>query len=156
MINDSKQLSETKRNILRPIIEQEAMAWAVVMVSPQEIDRINILNASITAMHRALDKLSLQPDAILVDGNRFKPYRNIPYTTVIKGDGKFMSIAAASILAKTHRDEFMRKIALTHPQYNWDKNKGYPTRDHYDAIEAHGTTEWHRRSFTLYRPLSLF
>ena len=147
LLNDSKQLTEHQRDLLRPIIEREALAWAVAMVSPQEIDTINILKASITAMHRALDQLSVRPEHILVDGNRFYPYHNIPHTTVIKGDGKMMSIAAASILAKTHRDEYMRRIAQEFPQYNWEKNKGYPTRDHREAIIAHGVTPHHRKTF---------
>ena len=156
LLNDSKQLTEHQRDLLRPIIEREALAWAVAMVSPQEIDTINILKASITAMHRALDQLSVRPEHILVDGNRFYPYHNIPHTTVIKGDGKMMSIAAASILAKTHRDEYMRRIAQEFPQYNWEKNKGYPTRDHREAIIAHGVTPHHRKTFNLVGQLSLF
>ena len=156
LLNDSKQLTEHQRDLLRPIIEREALAWAVAMVSPQEIDTINILKASITAMHRALDQLSVRPEHILVDGNRFYPYHNIPHTTVIKGDGKMMSIAAASILAKTHRDEYMRRIAQEFPQYNWEKNKGYPTRDHRAAIIAHGVTPHHRKRFNLVGQLSLF
>lgn len=156
LLNDSKQLTEHQRDLLRPIIEREALAWAVAMVSPQEIDTINILKASITAMHHALDQLSVRPEHILVDGNRFYPYHNIPHTTVIKGDGKMMSIAAASILAKTHRDEYMRRIAQEFPQYNWEKNKGYPTRDHRAAIIAHGVTPHHRKTFNLVGQLSLF
>lgn len=156
LLNDSKQLTEHQRDLLRPIIEREALAWAVAMVSPQEIDTINILKASITAMHRALDQLSVRPEHILVDGNRFYPYHNIPHTTVIKGDGKMMSIAAASILAKTHRDEYLRRIAQEFPQYNWEKNKGYPTRDHRAAIIAHGVTPHHRKTFNLVGQLSLF
>ena len=126
------------------------------MVSPQEIDRINILKASITAMHRALDQLKVRPEHILVDGNRFYPYNNIPFTTVVKGDGKMMSIAAASVLAKTHRDEYMRRIAEEFPFYNWAKNKGYPTKDHRAAIVAHGISPYHRHSFTLYKQHTLF
>lgn len=156
LINDSKQLSEHKRELLRPIIEREALAWAVAFVSPEEIDRINILNASITAMHRAIDQLKLRPEALLIDGNRFHKYQDIPHTTIVKGDGKMMSIAAASILAKTHRDEFMRRIAQEHPQYNWDKNKGYPTRDHRAAIATYGTTVYHRMSFQLLPQPTLF
>lgn len=156
LINDSKKLTERRRNELRPLIERDALAWAVAMVTPQEIDRINILNASILAMHRALDKLTVRPEGILVDGNRFKPYGDVPFTTVVKGDGKFMSIAAASILAKTHRDEYMRHIAEEYPQYGWEHNMGYPTREHYEALEAYGVTPHHRRSFALYRQLSLF
>lgn len=156
LLNDSKQLTEHQRDLLRPIIEREAVAWAVAMVSPQEIDRINILRASITAMHRALDQLTIRPEHILVDGNRFYPYSDIPFTTVVKGDGKMMSIAAASVLAKTHRDEYMKKIALEFPHYNWAKNKGYPTRDHRAAIVAHGISPYHRKSFNLVGQLSLF
>ncbi|MBR1543722.1 MAG: ribonuclease HII [Muribaculaceae bacterium] len=156
LINDSKQLSEHRRNELRAVIESEALSWAVAMVSPKEIDEINILNASILAMHRALDALTMPPEAILVDGNRFKPYHDIPYTTIVKGDGKMMSIAAASILAKTHRDEFMAKIHRDFPLYGWNRNKGYPTAEHYAAIEAHGVTPHHRQSFTLFKPLTLF
>ncbi len=156
LINDSKKLSEKKRNLLRPIIEEQAVAWAVAMVFPEEIDRINILNASILAMHRAIDKLKIQPEFIMVDGNRFKPYRDVPHETIVKGDGKMMPIAAASILAKTHRDEYMREIALQYPQYGWEHNMGYPTRAHYTAIEQHGITPHHRKSFTLNRQLSLF
>ena len=126
------------------------------MVWPEEIDRINILNASIMAMHRALDQLQVRPEYILVDGNKFKPYGKIPYQTIVKGDGKMMAIAAASILAKTHRDEYMRRIALEYPQYGWDHNMGYPTKAHYMAIAQHGITPHHRKSFTLNRQLCLF
>lgn len=156
LINDSKQLSEKKRDLLREVIEREALAWAVAVVEPQEIDKINILNASILAMHRALDALRIRPEAIIVDGNRFKPYQDIPHTTIVKGDGKYLSIAAASILAKTHRDEIMTRLHEEYPQYKWDHNKGYPTAEHYDAILEHGVTPQHRQSFTLYKPLSLF
>ena len=156
LINDSKQLTERQRDLLRPIIEREAVAWAVAMVSPQEIDRINILRASITAMHRALDQLVVRPEFILVDGNRFFPYRDIPHTTIVKGDGKMLSIAAASILAKTHRDEFMRQLDKEFPQYGWASNKGYPTADHRAAIAAHGVTVHHRRSFQLLPQPTLF
>ena len=156
LLNDSKQLTEHQRDTLRPIIEREALAWAVAMVSPQEIDTINILRASFTAMHRALDQLTVRPEHILVDGNRFIPYSDIPFTTIIKGDGKMMSIAAASVLAKTHRDEYMRRIALEYPYYGWEKNKGYPTRDHRAAIVAHGISPYHRKSFNLVGQLSLF
>jgi len=156
LINDSKQLSEHQRDKLRPIIEREAVAWAVAMVPAEEIDRLNILKASITAMHRAIDKLSVRPEHLLIDGNRFYPYQDIPFTTVIKGDGKMMSIAAASILAKTHRDEFMRKISVDYPHYNWAKNKGYPTRDHRAAIVKYGISQYHRKSFNLVGQLSLF
>lgn len=156
LINDSKKLNERQRERLRPIIESEALAWAVAMVTPEEIDEINILNASILAMHRALDKLAVRPEFILVDGNRFKPYHDTPFQTIVKGDGTMMSIAAASILAKTHRDAYMRKIAEEYPQYLWDKNKGYPTREHYAAIEQYGITPYHRKSFCLHKQLSLF
>lgn len=157
LLNDSKQLTERQRDILRPIIEKEAIAWAVAMVSPQEIDEINILKASFTAMHRAIDQLGVRPEALLIDGNRFIQYQDVPHTCIVKGDGKMMSIAAASVLAKTYRDEYMRKIANDYPQYAWDKNKGYPTRDHRAAIEMYGPTPHHRMSFQLLNPqLSLF
>ena len=156
LLNDSKQLTERQRDRLRPIIEREALAWAVAMVSPQEIDRMNILRASITAMHRALDQLLVRPEAILVDGNRFYPYHDIPHTTIVKGDGKLMSIAAASVLAKTHRDELMRRLDEEFPQYGWAKNKGYPTPDHRAAIAAHGVSPHHRRTFQLLPQPTLF
>ena len=156
LINDSKQLTERQREQLRSIIEREAVAWAVAMVSPEEIDRINILRASITAMHRALDQLTVRPEGILVDGNRFYPYHDIPYTTVIKGDGKLLSIAAASILAKTHRDELMRQLDKEYPQYGWAKNKGYPTPDHRAAIARYGVTPHHRHTFQLLPQPTLF
>lgn len=148
-LNDSKKLSEKKRAALRPIIEKNALAWAVAMVSAEEIDKINILNASIEGMHRALDLLSVRPEHIIVDGNRFKPYKDIPYTTVVKGDGKYMAIAAASILAKTHRDELMDKLAKDYPGYAWEINKGYPTKAHREAIANLGPTPHHRRTFKL-------
>lgn len=154
-LNDSKQLSERQRDELRPLIEREALAWAVVMVDADEIDRINILNASIAGMHRALDRLKVRPQHILVDGNRFKFYMDpeskmdIPHHTVVKGDGKYMSIAAASILAKTHRDELMREYAQKYPGYGWERNAGYPTREHRAAIASLGITPIHRRSFRL-------
>lgn len=148
-LNDSKQLSEKKRAALRPIIEEHALAWAVVMVEAEEIDRINILQASITGMHRALDALSIRPQHILVDGNRFRNYNDIPHTTVVKGDATFMSIAAASILAKTHRDELMERLAKEYPQYGWEINKGYPTKAHRAAIAEFGATPHHRRTFRL-------
>lgn len=156
LINDSKQLTEHQRDALRPIIEREAVAWAVAMVDPAEIDHINILNASILAMHRAISQLKVRPEALLIDGNRFKPYPGIPHTTIVKGDSKMMCIAAASILAKTHRDEYMRRIASEYPQYGWDKNKGYPTRDHRAAIAEFGTSPYHRMSFRLLKQPSLF
>lgn len=154
-INDSKQLTASCRERLRKIIEREALAWAVVMISPREIDKINILNASILGMHRALDALTLRPKHILVDGNRFKPYldpasgMDIPADTVVKGDGKFLSIAAASILAKTHRDELMLQLAEEYPGYDWENNMGYPTRAHREAIRKLGITPVHRLSFRL-------
>lgn len=148
-LNDSKQLTERRREALRPVIEREATAWAVGICSPQEIDEINILNASIEAMHRALRALATQPGAVIVDGNRFKPYGDIPWQTFVKGDGRFGNIAAASILAKTHRDEIMRNLAAEYPHYRWEVNKGYPTRDHRAAIAAHGVTPWHRLTFRL-------
>lgn len=157
LLNDSKQLTEHQRNTLRPIIEQEALAWCVGVVTATEIDEINILNASILAMHRALDGLGIRPEAILVDGNRFKPYHDIPSTCIVKGDATYRSIAAASILAKTHRDEFMDRIASEYPQYAWDKNKGYPTKAHRQAIEQTGPSPYHRMSFRLIdRQLKLF
>lgn len=154
-INDSKKLTERRREALRPVIESQALAWAVAMVGPDEIDRINILNASILAMHRALDQLNLRPEHILVDGNRFKPYADIAATTVVGGDAKFMSIAAASILAKTHRDRYMCRMAADYPGYGWERNKGYPTRDHREAILRLGLTPLHRLTFTGCTP-SLF
>ena len=152
LLNDSKQLSEKQRNTLRPIIEKEALAWAVIMVEPDEIDRINILQASITGMHRAVDALKICPEHIIVDGNKFTPHRDIPHTTVVKGDGKYMSIAAASVLAKTHRDELMRKLAIIHPEYGWEKNMGYPTPAHKQAIIQLGITPFHRRSYAPCQP----
>lgn len=149
LLNDSKQLTEHQRNTLRPIIENEAIAWAVAMVDNNEIDKINILNASIEAMHRAVKQLIIKPEHLLIDGNRFHPYENIPHTCIVKGDAKFLSIAAASILAKTHRDEFMQRLDAEFPQYNWRKNKGYPTREHRAAIEKFGTTPYHRMTFRL-------
>ena len=157
LLNDSKQLSERQRNNLRHIIEQEATAWAVAFVTPEEIDKINILQASILAMHNTISQLSPKPDFLLIDGNRFNPYPGIPHKCIVKGDATYMSIAAASILAKTHRDEYMSAIAKEYPQYGWERNKGYPTRDHRAAIAAHGTTPHHRLSFRLLDPqLSLF
>lgn len=147
--NDSKQLTEHRRYELRTVIERDALAWAVGIVTPDEIDRINILNASILAMHRALDGLKVRPEAVIVDGNRFKPYGGLPYTTIVKGDGKYLSIAAASILAKTYRDDYMNTLHQEYPQYGWDKNKGYPTLRHREAIRQHGTTPYHRMSYNL-------
>lgn len=148
-LNDSKQLSEHERDLLRPIIEKEALAWAVALVDNREIDEINILNASILAMHRAIDKLSILPGFIIVDGNKFKPYKDIHHQTIIKGDSKYLSIAAASVLAKTHRDEFMQQLHAEFPVYDWDKNKAYPTLKHRAAIRQHGTTTQHRMSYDL-------
>lgn len=155
LLNDSKQLSERKRYLLRSIIENDAVAWAVGVVTAEEIDKINILNASILAMHRALDALKVQPEAIIVDGNRFKPYNDVPYTTIVKGDGKYLSIAAASILAKTYRDDYMKTIAEEYPQYDWKSNKGYPTNKHRVAIKKYGISPYHRKSFTLLSPEEL-
>ena len=149
LLNDSKQLNEKNRNELREVIEQEAMAWAVAEVHPQEIDKLNILWASVLAMHRAVEKLKIKPELLLVDGNRFKPYRDIPHQCIVAGDGKLASIAAASILAKTHRDAYMKKLAETHPAYGWDRNKGYPTPEHRQAILQFGKTIHHRKSFKL-------
>ncbi len=149
MLNDSKKLTERQRYELRPIIEREAIAWAVGIVDNHEIDRINILRASIEAMHRAISQLKVRPEALLIDGNRFSPFEDIPHTTIVKGDGKMMSIAAASVLAKTYRDDFMTQIDQEFPQYNWRVNKGYPTKDHRAAIAQHGPTKYHRMSFRL-------
>ena len=149
LLNDSKQLTEKQRYLLRPIIEKEALAWAVGVVSAEEIDKINILAASFLAMHRAVDDLKIRPEHLLIDGNRFKPYGNVPFTTIVKGDGKMASIAAASILAKTYRDDFMNKIAVEYPQYDWLSNKGYPTVKHRNAIKEYGITPYHRKSFNL-------
>ncbi len=148
-LTDSKQLSERKRMELRPIIEKEALAFGVSHVMMEEIDQINILNASILGMHRSIQQLSLQPQFIAIDGNRFKPYQKTPYECVIKGDGKYLHIAAASILAKTYRDEYMQKLHEEFPNYNWKKNKGYPTLEHRAAIKKHGPTPYHRKSFKL-------
>lgn len=147
LLNDSKKLSEKNRNLLRTIIEKEAISWAVASVSPAKIDEINILNASILAMHRAIAQLEKRPDFLLIDGNRFKKYKNIPHATIIKGDGKYMSVAAASILAKTHRDAYMRKLHGEFSYYGWDHNKGYPTRQHKLAIQEHGSCIHHRKTF---------
>ena len=148
-LNDSKKLTERQRYALREIILHDATAWAVGVVTPEEIDKINILNASFLAMHRALDQLSVRPEAIIVDGNRFRPYGNLPYATIVKGDGKYLSIAAASILAKTFRDDYMNHLAEEYPMYDWQSNKGYPTRKHREAIRQHGITPYHRKSYNL-------
>ena len=149
MLNDSKKLSAKKRYVLREIIERDALAWAVGIVTPEEIDRINILNASFLAMHRALDQLGTHPEAIIIDGNRFKRYRDLPFTTIVKGDGKYLSIAAASILAKTYRDDYMLSLAEEYPQYDWQSNMGYPTKKHREAIRKYGITPFHRKSYNL-------
>lgn len=148
-LNDSKQLTDKRRHQLREIIEHDALAWAVGIVTPEEIDKINILNASILAMHRALDQLQVRPETIIVDGNRFKPYQQLPYTTIVKGDGKYLSIAAASILAKTYRDDYMDRLAVEYPCYDWLSNKGYPTKKHREAIRQYGITPYHRKTFNL-------
>ena len=148
-LNDSKQLTEKQRYALRQEVERDALAWAVGIVSPEEIDQINILNASILAMHRAVEGLKRRPEHLLIDGNRFKPFQEIPYTTVVKGDGKYLAIAAASILAKTYRDDYMNALATEYPAYDWQSNKGYPTAKHRAAIASHGITPYHRKSFNL-------
>ena len=155
LLNDSKKLSEKQRYALREVIEREALAWAVGVVSADEIDKINILRASILAMHRAVAQLKIRPRHLLIDGNRFMPYEDIPHTTVVKGDATYMSIAAASILAKTYRDDFMLKIHQEYPQYHWDKNKGYPAPIHRDAIRQYGPTPHHRLTFQLLPPTQL-
>lgn len=149
LLNDSKQLTERQRYALREVIEREAVAWAVGVVTPEEIDKINILNASFLAMHRAIDQLNLRPQHLLIDGNRFKKYQTLPHTTVVKGDGKYLSIAAASVLAKTYRDDYMNVLHKEYPYYDWDSNKGYPTKKHREAIRIHGTTPYHRMTFNL-------
>ena len=157
LLNDSKQMSEKNRNLLRKIIEKEAVAWAVEMVMPDEIDRINILNASFAAMSRAVEKLSIKPQLLLIDGNRFRSNLNIPYQCIVKGDATFTSIAAASVLAKTYRDEYMMRIADEYPVYNWKQNKGYPTREHREAVLRHGLSPYHRVSFNhSFKQLELF
>ena len=148
-LNDSKQLSEIKRNQLRPLLEDCAISYGVTQVFMEEIDQVNILNASILAMQRSIEQLTPQPQHIIVDGNKFKPYHDVPHTCVIKGDGKYLNIAAASVLAKTYRDEYMEKIHEEFPMYNWKKNKGYPTTEHRDAIRKYGVTKYHRKSFRL-------
>lgn len=148
-LNDSKQLTERRRNELREVIKRDAVAWGIGIVTADEIDKMNILNASILAMHRALDSLAIRPEALIVDGNRFKPYHNLPFTTIVKGDAKYLSIAAASILAKTYRDDYMASLAVQYPQYDWLSNKGYPTKRHREAIREYGITPFHRKSFNL-------
>ena len=149
VLNDSKQLTEKQRYMLRPIIEKEAIAWAVAHVSPEEIDEINILNASILGMHRSIDQLKQRPDFIAVDGNKFKPYQDIPHHCQVKGDATYMNIAAASVLAKTYRDDRMKELATEYPEYGWERNAGYPTKQHRDAIREFGATPHHRKSFQL-------
>ena len=149
LLNDSKKLTAKKRYALREEIERDAIAWAVGIVTPEEIDKVNILNASFLAMHRALDQLQVRPEAVIVDGNRFKPYQDLPSTTIVKGDGKYLAIAAASILAKTYRDDYMLSLAEEYPQYDWQSNMGYPTKKHRQAILAHGITPYHRKSYNL-------
>lgn len=149
LLNDSKKLTAKKRYALREDIERDAIAWAVGIVTPEEIDKINILNASFLAMHRALDQLKVRPEAVIVDGNRFNPYHDLPSTTIVKGDGKYLSIAAASILAKTYRDDYMLSLAEEYPQYDWQSNMGYPTKKHRQAIREHGITPYHRKSYNL-------
>ncbi|WP_311562625.1 ribonuclease HII [Prevotella histicola] len=149
LLNDSKKLTAKKRYALREVIQRDALAWAVGIVTPEEIDKINILNASFLAMHRALDQLSLRPEAVIVDGNRFKPYQDLPFITIVKGDGKYLSIAAASVLAKTYRDDYMLSLAKEYPQYDWQSNMGYPTKKHRQAIRDHGITPYHRKSYNL-------
>lgn len=149
LLNDSKKLTEKRRYALRDDIIRDAVAWAVGVVTPEEIDRINILRASFLAMHRALDQLTVRPEAIIVDGNRFTPYRDLPYATIVKGDGKYQSIAAASILAKTFRDDYMNRLAEEYPYYDWKSNKGYPTRKHREGIRLHGVSPYHRKSYNL-------
>ena len=149
LLNDSKKLTERQRYGLRSVIEQDALAWAVGVVSPEEIDEINILNASFLAMHRAIEQLDIRPQHLLIDGNRFNPYPGIPHTAVVKGDGKYLSIAAASILAKTYRDDYMNRLHEEYPVYGWKGNKGYPTKKHREAIRLYGTSPYHRMSFNL-------
>ena len=149
LLNDSKKMTEKSREILRPIIEREAVAWAVEEVSAEEIDTINILNASITGMQRAVLRLNVKPDFLLIDGNRFKPLKGYEHQCIVKGDATYASIAAASVLAKTYRDDYMRRLAQEYPQYGWERNMGYPTKEHVDAIIKHGYTSHHRKSFHL-------
>ena len=149
LLNDSKQLTAKKRYLLREQIERDAIAWAVGIVTPKEIDEINILRASITAMHRAVDQLKVRPEALIIDGNRFYKYHDLPHTTIVKGDGKYLAIAAASILAKTYRDDYMAELHKEHPHYGWDRNAGYPTKEHREGIRQYGTTPYHRMTFNL-------
>ena len=149
LLNDSKQLTAKKRYLLREQIERDAIAWAVGIVTPKEIDEMNILRASITAMHRAVDQLKVRPEALIIDGNRFYKYQDLPHTTIVKGDGKYLAIAAASILAKTYRDDYMAELHKEHPHYGWDRNAGYPTKEHREGIRQYGTTPYHRMTFNL-------
>ena len=149
LLNDSKQLTAKKRYLLREQIERDAISWAVGIVTPKEIDEINILRASITAMHRAVDQLKVRPEALIIDGNRFYKYHDLPHTTIVKGDGKYLAIAAASILAKTYRDDYMAELHKEHPHYGWDRNAGYPTKEHREGIRQYGTTPYHRMTFNL-------
>lgn len=149
LLNDSKQLTEKQRYALREVIKRESLAWAVGIVSPEDIDKINILKASFLAMHRAVEGLKFSPEHLLIDGNRFTPYPNVPHTTVVKGDGKYLSIAAASVLAKTYRDDYMNRLHEEFPFYDWNHNKGYPTKKHRSAIKEYGTTPYHRMTFNL-------
>ena len=155
-LNDSKKLTAARRNALRRQIERDALAWAVGIVTPEEIDSINILRASFLAMHRALDQLAVRPQAVIVDGNRFVPYQNLPYATIVKGDGKYQAIAAASILAKTYRDDYMDALAEEYPFYDWKSNKGYPTKAHREGIRQHGISPYHRKSYNLLGDSQLF
>ncbi|MDY5085991.1 MAG: ribonuclease HII [Prevotella sp.] len=155
-LNDSKKLTAARRNVLRRQIERDALAWAVGIVTPEEIDSINILRASFLAMHRALDQLAVRPQAVIVDGNRFVPYQNLPYATIVKGDGKYQAIAAASILAKTYRDDYMDALAEEYPFYDWKSNKGYPTKAHREGIRQHGISPYHRKSYNLLGDGQLF
>ena len=149
LLNDSKQLSEAKRKKLRPIIEKDALAFGVSFINEKEVDQLNVLQASITGMQRAISMMSITPEYIIVDGNKFKPYKDVPFETIVKGDAKYLSIAAASVLAKTYRDDFMEKIHKEFPFYNWKNNKGYPTKEHRKAISEHGITKYHRKTFKL-------
>ena len=155
MLNDSKKLSKNKRNLLRPLIEKYSLGFAVAHVFPEKIDEINILNASILAMHQAIDQLTPRMEFIIVDGNKFKPYKDIPHACIIKGDGKYKSIAAASILAKTYRDAYMEELHIEYPMYHWNRNKGYPTKEHREAIRSYGSTIFHRKSFRLLPALKI-
>ena len=148
-LNDSKQLTDRRRKLLRQTIQRDALAWAVGIVTPEEIDKINILRASFLAMHRAIDQLKVRPEALIIDGNRFSPYHDLPYTCIVKGDAKYLSIAAASILAKTYRDDYMDRLAEQYPHYDWNNNKGYPTKKHREAIRQYGPTPYHRMSYNL-------